>query len=134
MSCSRSPAPPTTPTPPSRPPAARPGAREDVALTERITAIHADSNGTYGAPRVHQELAEDGEHHGRKRIARLMAAAGLQGRTPKRWRTTTIADPDAPALPDLIGRDFDPDPFGLDQRWCGDITYIPTWEGWLFLP
>ncbi len=108
-------------------------AREDAALTERITAIHDESNGTYGAPRVHQELAEDGHHHGRKRIARLMQVAGLQGRTPKRWRTTTIADPAAPALADLIGRDFDPDPFGLDQRWCGDITFIPTWEGWLFL-
>jgi hypothetical protein len=97
-------------------------ARQDAVLLERIEAVHDASNGTYGAPRVHEELVEAGHRHGRKRIARLMRAAGLRGRTPRRWRTTTIPDPRAPARPDLIGRDFTPDPFGADQRWCGDIT------------
>jgi putative transposase len=107
--------------------------REDAELTARITAIHAESDGSYGAPRTHAELAGQGHRHGRKRIARLMRAARLRGRTPRRWRKTTIADPAAPARPDLIGRDFTPNPFGLDQRWCGDITYIQTWQGWLYL-
>jgi transposase InsO family protein len=107
--------------------------REDAELSARIAQIHDASTGTYGAPRVHAELAEEGHRHGRKRIARLMRAAGLRGKAPRRWRTTTIPDPAAPMRPDLIGRDFTPDPFGLDQRWCGDITYIRTWEGWAYL-
>lgn len=108
-------------------------AREDAVLLERIEAIHDASNGTYGAPRVHEELAEQGHRHGRKRIARLMRAKGLRGRTPRRWRKTTEPDPNAQARPDLIGRDFGPDPLGLNRRWCGDITYVRTWEGWLYL-
>lgn len=107
--------------------------REDTELTARITAIHSESAGSYGAPRTHAELAEQGHRHGRKRIARLMRAAGLRGRTPRRWRTTTIADPAASARPDLIGREFTPHAAGLDQRWCGDITYVRTWQGWLYL-
>lgn len=108
-------------------------ARADAELTEQIAAVHKASNGTYGAPRIHSELAEAGHRHGRKRVARLMRAAGLRGRTPRRWRKTTIADPGAPARPDLIKRDFTANPFGADARWCGDITYIATWEGWLYL-
>jgi putative transposase len=107
--------------------------RQDAELTARITEIHADSNGSYGAPRTHAELRGQGHRHGRKRIARLMRTAGLSGRTPRRWRTTTHADPAAPARPDLIRRDFTPNAAGLDQRWCGDITYIRTWQGWLYL-
>jgi transposase InsO family protein len=104
-----------------------------TVLLERITEVHEASNGTYGAPRVHEDLAEDGHRYGHKRIARLMRAAGLRGRTPRRWRKTAMPDPTAPERPDLIGRDFAPNPFGLDERWCGDITYIRTWEGWLYL-
>ena len=62
-----------------------------------------------------------------------MRVGGLRGKTPRRWRKTTIPDQAAQARPDLIGRDFTPNPFGLDERWCGDITYIRTWEGWLYL-
>jgi transposase InsO family protein len=65
-----------------------------------------------------------------------MRAADRYGRTPRRWKKTTIADPDASTRPDPIGRDFtiDPDqPAALDTRWCGDITYIHTWQGWLYL-
>jgi transposase InsO family protein len=105
----------------------------DTELTERIAAVHDASKGTYGAPRVHAELAAAGHRHGRKRIARLMRAAGRCGRAPRRWRTTTIPDPAAAFRPDLIGRDFTTAAAAVDTRWCGDITYIPTWEGWLYL-
>ncbi len=107
--------------------------RVDAQLTERITAVYAVSNGTYGAPRVHADLAEDGMRHGRKRVARLMRAAGLAGKSPRRWRTTTIPDPNAGKRPDLVGRDFATDAAAVDTRWCGDITYINTWQGWLYL-
>jgi transposase InsO family protein len=108
-------------------------ARSDADLIERIADVHDVSRGTYGAPRVHAELAATGHRHGRKRIARLMRAAGRCGRTPKRWRTTTIADPAAVSRPDLIGRTFQITASAVDTRWCGDITYLNTWEGWLYL-
>ena len=107
--------------------------REDAQLAERIIEVHEQSGGTYGAPRVHAELRDQGRRHSRKRIARLMRAAGRRGRTPKRWRTTTIPDPAAPVRPDLVRRDFRPAPGQVNARWCGDITYINTWEGWLYL-
>jgi putative transposase len=83
--------------------------------------------------RVHAELRRRGRRHGRKRVARLMRRAGLRGRAPKRWRKTTIADPAAAARADRIRRDFTADAGQLNSRWCGDITYIGTWEGWLYL-
>ena len=104
----------------------------DAALTERITAIHAESKGTYGSPRVHQELGHRGLVCGRRRVTRLMRIAGLEGRCKKRWRKTTVADPDAEAARDLIQRHFGPGD-GLDRRYVGDITYIATWEGWAYL-
>ncbi|PMR59522.1 hypothetical protein C1A38_18840 [Verrucosispora sp. ts21] len=108
-------------------------ARVDAQLTEQIIAVHAASNGTYGAPRIHAELAAVGRRHGRKRIARRMREAGVRGRSPRRWKTTTIADPNAWQRPDLVERDFTVDATAVDTRWCGDITYINTWEGWLYL-
>lgn len=107
--------------------------RVDQALTGKITEVHVASKGTYGAPRVHAELAAAGLRHGRKRVARLMRTAGIAGKCPRRWRTTTVGDPSAEARPDLVGRDFGTDPAAVDTRWCGDITYINTWEGWLYL-
>lgn len=114
---------------------AGPSARQiaDTELAAEITAVHTESKGRYGAPRVHAVLTRKGRRHGRKRIARLMAAKGLRGRAPKRWKKTTIADPAAAARLDLIKRDFTTDANRINTRWCGDITYIPTWEGWLFL-
>jgi transposase InsO family protein len=82
---------------------------------------------------VQAGLARRGHRHGRKRIARLMRSAGIAGRAPKRWTKTTVADPAAAARADLIRRDFTADAAQLNARWCGDITYIATWEGWLFL-
>ena len=115
--------------------AAEPSAREqqDAELTEEIIAIHDESKGTYGTPRGHAERRARGKRHSRKRIARLLRAAGLTGRTPKRWRTTTIPDPSATTPADLIKRDFSCAATDINTRWCGDITYIHTWEGWLYL-
>ncbi|GIE37100.1 transposase [Actinoplanes italicus] len=107
--------------------------RVNTQLTEQIIAVHTASNGTYGAPRIHAELVAAGYRHGRKRVAARMREAGVAGRSPRRWRTTTIADPHAAVRPDLIERDFTVDPAAVDTRWCGDITYINTWEGWLYL-
>lgn len=108
-------------------------ARDDAVLAAEIAAVHEQSKGRYGAPRVHAELARRGRRHSRKRVARLMRSAGLRGKTPKRWRKTTIADPAAAARADQIRRDFTADAGKLNSRWCGDITYIGTWEGWLYL-
>ena len=106
---------------------------DDAELTTRIQAIHDSSKGTYGAPRIHAQLRRDGIHCGKKRVARLMVRAGLAGRCPRKWRKTTIADPNVEARAvDLIKRVFGPDT-KLDTRWCGDITYISTWEGWAYL-
>jgi putative transposase len=111
-----------------------PSTREitDAELTEKITAIHTESNGTYGSPRVHMELVKRGEDCGRRRVRRLMRRNGLEGRAKKRWRTTTVVDPDAEAAKDLIQRHFGPCE-ELDRRYVGDITYISTWEGWAYL-
>lgn len=115
--------------------AGKPGPRavRDAELTEQITLIHTTSRGTYGAPRVHAVLKGDDSGCGRRRVARLMRAAGLQGRHRRPRHLTTIPDPRAAVRPDLILRDFQPDPAGLDTRWCGCITYVPTEEGWLYL-
>jgi transposase InsO family protein len=107
--------------------------RDDAELTEAIVAIHDESDGTYGSPRVRAELAEQGRRHSGKRIARLMRAAGRRGKEPKRWRTTTVPDPAATLPADLIGRDFATATTAINARWCGDITYIPTWDGWMYL-
>jgi transposase InsO family protein len=107
--------------------------QDDAELTEAIKQAHADSKGRYGAPRVHAELHRAGRRHGKKRIARLMRAAKIRGGTPKRWKKTTIPDPAAAARADLVRRDFSVDASRLNARWCGDITYVPTWEGWLYL-
>ena len=107
--------------------------RDDAELTDAIIAVYDESDGSYGAPRVHAELADQGRRHGRKRIARLMRSAGCRGRAPKRWRTTTVPDPAAALPADLIGRDFATATASLNARWCGDITYIHTWQGWLYL-
>ncbi|GES27515.1 IS3 family transposase [Streptomyces angustmyceticus] len=113
----------------------KPGPRtvQDAELTRRIAAVHEHSRGTYGAPRVHAVLKQEGAGCGRRRVARLMRAAGLEGRHRRRRHTTTIPDPRSALRPDLVVRDFAPDAAGLDTRWCGDITYVPTDEGWLYL-
>jgi len=104
----------------------------DAELTEKIKAIHDESKGTYGSPRIHRELGYRGVVCGRRRVTRLMRQAGLEGRCKKRWRKTTVADPEAEAARDLIQRHFGPCE-EMDRRYVGDITYIATWEGWAYL-
>ena len=105
----------------------------DAELGERIDKIHVKSRGTYGAPRVHAQLRRDGMHVARKRVARIMTAHGLAGRRTRRWKRTTIADPDDQAAVDLIKRHFGPGTVECDRVYVGDITYLRTWEGWAYL-
>jgi putative transposase len=112
-----------------RPPSAR--AFEDGKLLERILAIHADSRGTYGAPRVQAELRAQGIRISRKRVARLMRQAGVHGVSRRRFVVTTVRQPGAVPAPDLVQRDFEVG--GANQLWVADITYIPTWAGFLYL-
>ncbi len=107
-------------------------ALSDAELTEKVRAVHTASKGTYGAPRVHAELAAQGLHVGRKRVARLMVRAGLAGRCRRRSRRTTFADPEARAL-NLLAWAFGPENLLVDTVWAGDITYVRTWEGWAYL-
>ncbi len=112
----------------------RPSARAvaDAALSVQITEIHGESLKTYGSPRVHAELAlEHNVQVGRKRVERLMAQAGLSGLHKRRKGRTTIRVQGVRTAPDLVERDFNPTE--IDRLWCADITYIRTWEGWLYL-
>jgi putative transposase len=103
----------------------------DAALMEQIRVIHMRSRGTYGERRVHAELAALGVHVGRKRIARLMRVVGLAGVSRRKRTQTTIRDHDARPAPDLVDRDFTAT--APDRLWVADITYIPTWAGFLYL-
>jgi putative transposase len=104
----------------------------DQRLTAQIRAIHARSRATYGAPRVHAELRLDhGVQVGRKRVARLMRTAGLVGCHRRKGRGLTQRDPTTVPAPDLVERAFIAQ--RPDQLWVADITYVPTWSGWLYL-
>lgn len=105
-------------------------ARTDAGLMAEIRAAHEGSYGTYGAPRVHAELAAKGIHAGRKRIARLMSQSGLAGVSRRKFFITTVRDGGRQA-PDLVERNFAAE--RPDQLWVADITYIPTWAGFLYL-
>jgi putative transposase len=113
----------------SRPPSKR--SRQDAALTEKIREIHRRSRETYGYPRVHAELCALGVRCGRRRVARLMRGAGLQGCMRNRKKRTTRRDPRAVAAPDLVGRNFAAT--APDRLWTADITYVKTDEGFLHL-
>ncbi|MGH2701101.1 MAG: IS3 family transposase [Actinomycetota bacterium] len=96
--------------------------------------MHDTSNKTYGSPRVHAQLRSDGHECGKNRVARLMQAHGLVGKAPRRFKRTTFADKDARSTAvDLVKRIFGPGSIEIDTLWCSDITYIRTWEGWLYL-
>ena len=112
-----------------RPPSKR--SREDEVLIEKIRHYHRMSDGSYGAPRILEDLQEGGVDVGQKRVARLMRAAGLQGVTRRKVIWTTIRKPGAQPTPDLVQRNFNVD--GPDQLWVADITYISTWAGFLYL-
>lgn len=107
-------------------------ALDDIALTAQIHAIHARSRESYGAPRVHAELVDGyGQQVGHNRVARLMKAAGLRGISRRRLVRTTVADIHAPLPADLVDRNFRI--LELDRLWVADITYVPTWVGFLYL-
>jgi putative transposase len=116
-----------------RVPSAR--ARSDALLLEKIVRIHRGSRETYGAPRIHFELRTLGVRCARKRVARLMRQAGLFGCGGRRRRARTTlrssTERTTPPAPDLVKRDFAPE--APDRLWVADITYVGTWEGWLYL-
>jgi putative transposase len=104
----------------------------DERLKPRILEAWSESDRTYGAPRVHAELRlGDGIPVGKKRVARLMRELGIHGVSRRRGVRTTIPDKRAAAAPDLVKRDFTAS--RPDETWVADITYVPTYEGWLFL-
>ena len=106
-------------------------ARADATLQVRIAEIHRRSRATYGAPRIHAELSADGIRVGGKRVARLMRAAGLRGVSRRSWIITTVRDRAAQPAPDLVARNFTA--AAPNRLWVADITYIPTWAGFLYL-
>lgn len=106
-------------------------AAQDALLKEKIREIHSRSRGTYGAPRVFADLKYLGIRIGKKRVQRLMKELALQGASRRRWITTTTRDDRFRAAPDLVKRQFTAE--RPNQLWVADITYIPTWEGFLFL-
>lgn len=112
-----------------RPPSAR--ARTDAELSGWIAEIHRRSRETYGAPRIHAELRAQGIRVGCKRVARLMRAAGLRGASRRGWIITTVRDRQARPAPDLVERNFAA--AAPNRLWVADITYIPTWAGFLYL-
>jgi len=104
--------------------------RTDAELTVQIREIHRDLHGHPGVRRVWAELVVRGVRAARKRIWRLMRAAGLRGRHPRAWKRTTVAGQRPVDAPDLIGQDFTAE--APDTRWCGDITYVATVDGWVY--
>jgi putative transposase len=103
----------------------------DTALSERIKAIHKASSETYGAPRIHAELVDDGIRVGRKRVERLMKAAGIAGVSRRKSARTTVRDERLRPASDLVDRNFHTDE--PNRLWVADITYVPTWAGFLYL-
>jgi putative transposase len=106
-------------------------AQQDAVLLRQIRTAHAASDGTYGVPRIHAELVAGKVRVGRKRVARLMRAAGIVGVSRRRWIATTTRTPDRRPAPDLVERQFRAE--GPNRLWVADATYIPTWAGFLFL-
>ncbi len=107
-------------------------AAQDAVLSGRIAAIHSLSLKTYGSPRVRAELVlEHDIRVGRKRVERLMRQAAMSGLIRRRRGKTTIRVQGVRTIPDLVERDFNPS--APDRLWCAAMTYIRTWEGWLYL-
>jgi putative transposase len=106
-------------------------ANEDRLLAAEIAEAHERSRGIYGSPRVHRELRARGVRVGKKRVERLMRARGLQGRKTRRFVCTTDSRHDHPIAANVLARRFDV--AAPNQAWVGDVTYIPTAEGWLYL-
>jgi transposase InsO family protein len=106
-------------------------ANTDAGLLMVIKAAFERLRGNPGVRRMHAELTTLGYQLSRKRVWRLMRAAGLQGRHPRAWKRTTLPGDRPVPAPDLLGRDFTAEQ--PNSRWCGDVTYIKTWDGWAYL-
>jgi putative transposase len=103
----------------------------DAQLLMLIRAVHAETKGAYGSPRVFRELKARGVPVSRERIARLMRKNDIRARHKRRYKATTDSRHDSPVAPNLLDRNFEPT--RPDQTWTTDITFIPTNEGWLYL-
>jgi transposase InsO family protein len=103
----------------------------DRDLVRQIRAIHTGFRRTYGSPRIHSELIDRGFRCSEKRVARLMREHGVRARRARRYRVTTRSDHEYPVAPNLLNREFVAEQ--RDQRWAGDITFVWTREGWLYL-
>jgi transposase InsO family protein len=106
-------------------------AKEDAALTVEIRAAHAASGKRYGSPRIHSDLKADDHHVGRKRVARLMQAEGIEGQRKRRFRVTTDSRHPHSIAANELQRNFTAS--APDKIWVTDITYIWTREGWIYL-
>lgn len=105
--------------------------KEDRRLVIEIELSHKASDRTYGSPRVHEDLQEQGIRCGRKRVARLMRENGIRAKQARRFKATTDSDHNDPVAPNLLDREFHVDV--PDRVWVADLTYIWTREGWLYL-
>jgi transposase InsO family protein len=103
----------------------------NTRLLEAIRKVYHNSGGTYGSPRIYQELKRQNISCSENRVARLMREDGLYAKTKRRYKATTNSKHDLPVTANLLQRDFSP--AKPDQVWAGDITYIWTTEGWLYL-
>ncbi len=102
----------------------------EARLQAHLEAIHTGSDGTYGTPRIRAQLRQEGVHVGAKRVARRLRQAGLQGVSRRPQTATTRPAKDRRPVPDLVDRDFSAD--GPDPLWVADITYVPTWAGFIY--
>jgi transposase InsO family protein len=104
---------------------------KDAKLAEEIVDAHRRSRGIYGSPRVHRDLKSRGLHVGKKRVERLMRESGLRGRSKRRFCFTTDSKHAFPVAPNVRDRRFEAD--APNRAWVGDVTYIATGDGWLYL-
>lgn len=104
---------------------------ENRILEDKIRVLHKASHGIYGSPRVHRDLVEAGVRCGKNRVARIMRKAGIRSRTKRKFKATTNSKHSLPVAPNLLDRNFTVE--APDSVWVGDITYILTDEGWLYL-
>lgn len=103
----------------------------NLVLGDRVEAIYRQSRSTYGRPRIQAELQDQGIRVGDKRVARLMRERRCYGASRRKWIVTTVRDADAKPVTDLVDRNFTASE--PNQLWVADITYVPTWSGFLFL-
>ncbi len=108
-----------------------PGRYSDEALLVHMRAIHAEVKQEYGWPRMHKELLARGIRVGKERVRRLMHQHGIRAKTKRKFVVTTDSKHNLPVAPDLVQRKFNPE--APNQLWSGDITYIATDEGWVYL-